>query len=600
MTDEEKNECFEEQKAPKRRPSSNEAKPESLNIDDIPVPVDEETPSTKTHKVVRVVEVNRQSAAAPAPEQKPAAKKKSGFLGEFFSGAAAGAKEVGESISAGLKSVTEKKETEKPVSRAESFESTVTGLDAAAFAEAKAAAEKERAAKLAAEKKAEEKRLNAEHDATFMPDIDIGDSSVSKTPAAKPAPAEPKPEQPVRKETQQAQPVRKEIKPTAEPVRREPVASEPEKTGKTRPRKAAEVSDNFMDSFKNLPIGVVLGGAAAIIVVLVLIIVLATSCNKQPGSGNNSGSSSGSSSIGISQEVSETETDKPLEIKSALSGIADAYNVNNDVVGWLYIPGLSDIDSAVCQDTTSYSYNKRDVTGKYVKSTYWIDGAYYAHKRALFGDSIDGISKNTVIFGHSDLGTTNLDLKDDDPTGPLFSQLFNFKDPSFAEKTPYIFFSTADADYVWEVFAVFYNDKTVDGDLWYIEPSPSKADYQNLIDTAKKRSLYNYDVDVTTSDHILTLSTCTVGFGYSTRANYRFVIMAKLVEDTEGLLQKNASIVLNSDAPIPSTFKSTFEGYVANWKPAESGTSSSSSLSTSTSASSNSTSTSSSSASSSK
>lgn len=581
MTDEEKFENFEEPKAPKRRPSFGETKPENLNIDDIPVPVDEDAPVSKFHKVVRVVEVNRQQSA-PA-EEKPAPKKKGGFFSDFIAGAAAGAKEVGEGISAGLKTV--KKSAEKPAA-----EDNSDGFDSGAFAEAKAAAERERAAKLAAEREAEERRRNAEHDAAFMPDIDIGDSSAVSAPkheAKAPAPETPAPKREVKAPAPEAPAPKHEVKvPVTEaPVpRREVKAAAPENTGKARPRKTTESATSIMDSFKKLPVGVVLGGAAAILVVLVLIIVLATSCNKQPG-GTSSGSSSIDASVIIGQPE-EPEVDKELEIKSALTGIADAYNVNNDVVGWLYIPGLPGVDSAVCQDTTSYSYNKRDVTGKYVKSTYWIDGAYYAHKRALFGDTVSEISKNTVIFGHSDLGTTNLDLKDDDPTGPLFSQLFNFKDPSFAEKTPYLFFSTASADYVWEVFAVFYNDKTVDGDLWYIEPSPSKAAYQTLIDTAQKRSLYNYDVDVTTSDHILTLSTCTVGYGYATRANYRFVIMAKLIEDSEGLLQKNASFVINSDAPVPSTFKTTFAGYAANWKPTESGASSSvaSSVSSSSSA----------------
>jgi hypothetical protein len=74
---------------------------------------------------------------------------------------------------------------------------------------------------------------------------------------------------------------------------------------------------------------------------------------------------------------------------------------------------------------------------------------------------------------------------------------------------------------------------------------------------------------VTGEDKILTLSTCTVAYGLSARADYRFVVVAKLVKDTEGLVQKNASFEINSDAPVPKTFKDDFNKYALNWKPSK-------------------------------
>ncbi len=486
MSDDLKNQDIPGENEPnvKKRPSS---KPEDESFaNDIPVPSDGENDGNKPHKIVRVVEVPSQKKEYTEDpswdddkKSKKSKDKKGGFIGEFFSGAAAGAKTVGKNISA--------------------------GIDSVAGAKNKDGEEK------SSEKKAEEPKAE--------------------------------------KHTEE-----KKTKPVSGGA-----------------KKAS--GGDLMKKLNSLPTGAVIGGAAALIVVIVaIILIIATSCgngSKKP----SDDTSTSSSQIQInSAGESDPEEDEPeaLIIPSRLDEIAEAFNINNDVVGWLYIPGMDDVDAGVCHDASSYSYNKRDITGKKVNSSYWINGAYYAHLRNTFGEGVDGLSTNTVIFGHSDLGLTNLAYTNDDPNGPLFSQLFKFKDPSFAEQTPYIYFSTADHDYVWEVFAVFYNDSQIDGGkaLWYIEPEPGTS-YQTLLDTVRERSLYNYDVDVDTDDKILTLSTCTVGYGLGNRERYRFVIVAKLVEDEENLVVKNASFTINADAPIPDSYADDFQGYVENWKPSE-------------------------------
>ncbi len=314
---------------------------------------------------------------------------------------------------------------------------------------------------------------------------------------------------------------------------------------------------------------------SVISLLMALLMVCLAGCDN--GSKENSSSASSNSIIITPDDGSDdtsSDSDAPkLEIPTRTDEVKAAKDANDDVVGWLCIPGLTDVDRGVCHDASSYSYDRRDITGKKLSGIgsgkeYWIYGAYYAHLRNTFGDDESAMSTNTVIFGHSDLGITNKNYKDDDPEGPLFSQLFQFKDPSFAEKTPYIYFSTPTKTLVYEIFSVFYNDAKIDGgkSLWYIEPEPG-VDYGTLLDTVKERSLYKYDVDVTTNDKILTLSTCTVGYGLQKRGNYRFVIVAKLVSDTSDLRVKNASFTINAEAPIPSTYESTFKDYVANWKP---------------------------------
>lgn len=300
---------------------------------------------------------------------------------------------------------------------------------------------------------------------------------------------------------------------------------------------------------------------------LASLMLFTTGCNKKEDPDENKNNSEIEIEPGENNGNNTTNEPVILEVPSRLDKIADAFNLNNDVVGWLYIPGLDDVDSGVCRDKKKYSYNYKDITGKQV-SEYWVTGAYYTHIRNTFGDSVDDLSTNTVIFGHSDLGKTHLLYMNDDPTGPRFSQLFSFKDPNFAEKTPYIFFSTADGDHVWEVFSVFYNDSKLDGgqSLWYIEPEPGN-DYETLLATVRSRSLYNYDVDVTADDKILTLSTCTVGYGLNVRKRYRFVVVAKLLDGEEEIYDRNAYFEINESAPIPSSYSKEFEEYIKNWEP---------------------------------
>lgn len=275
-------------------------------------------------------------------------------------------------------------------------------------------------------------------------------------------------------------------------------------------------------------------------------------------------------------EQSGLNTDVPFkseskdETSNRIEELNAAHDINNDVVGWLYVPELPDVDRGVCHDANSYSYGRRDITGKKLGGLgsgekYWVYGAYYTHMRNTFGDNAAALSTNTVIFGSSDNGITNKNCKDDDPEGPLFSQLFSFKDPDFAQKTPYIYFYTPKERLVYEIFSVFYNDAEIDEgkSLWYIEPEPKK-EYQKLLDTVRERSLYNYDVEVGTDDKILTLSTNTVGWGLQKRGNYRFAIVAKLVDKDEKAF---ANIAINADAPIPTTYKDEFDKYAKDWKP---------------------------------
>ena len=88
---------------------------------------------------------------------------------------------------------------------------------------------------------------------------------------------------------------------------------------------------------------------------------------------------------------------------------------------------------------------------------------------------------------------------------------------------------------------MFYTDIN----FYYIDENP--ADLTDLTDEAKSRSIFDFDVDVTSSDKILTLSTCTRVYGK--RSDQRFVIMAKLMP--AGAALKEVSVSKNKDFKEP-------------------------------------------------
>ncbi len=288
-------------------------------------------------------------------------------------------------------------------------------------------------------------------------------------------------------------------------------------------------------------------GCAVAVVVLVLVIVVTACQPREEQAGPVEESTS-------SESESESEAEPVIEIKSQVENIEDAFNQNADVVGWLYIPGL-DINEPVVQKAgnNKYPYNNTDWLGKSIGDyTNYPASCYYTHYSNTFGKAAE-LSANTVIFGHSSRGYRQpTPYVGDEPTDGKFSQLFNFKDDEFAKKTPYIFFSTADEDMVWEVFAVSYSD---DG-IWYIQQDDKSAKtMEETISKMRANSLYDYDVKVTGEDKILTLSTCTAAAG-PMQADwvYRFVVMAKLV-DKKDATKTEAAFKVNDDIKYPDGFK---------------------------------------------
>lgn len=213
-------------------------------------------------------------------------------------------------------------------------------------------------------------------------------------------------------------------------------------------------------------------------------------------------------------KVEEKEDEEVVRIFQ-IEKIDKALSRNGDTAGWLHIPNTT-IDDCVLQ-TFDNEYYLRLTEDK----TYDIYGCYFADFRNSLDLGREYLSRNTIIYGHSDYK--------DNPEGKKFSQLFHYaKDIDFVRNNPYIYFSTAADDMVWKVFAVFYTDINFN----YIQSDPTDEEFMAIIEEAKAKSEYIIDEEITKDDHILTLSTCT-GLFKQPKENYRMVVMAKLMPSNE-------------------------------------------------------------------
>ena len=160
--------------------------------------------------------------------------------------------------------------------------------------------------------------------------------------------------------------------------------------------------------------------------------------------------------------------------------------VNPDVVGYLKVNNTK-IDYVVVKGKDNDYYlnhnfnKKRNVSG-------WVFADYTVN--------FDGNDKNIVIYGHN--------MRN----GTMFGTLKNILDKNWYlnEENRKILFVTKEDTFYYEVFSV-YSIKSED---YYISTDfKNEESFGKFINTLKKRSKYDFKVDVSEKDEILTLSTCT-------------------------------------------------------------------------------------------
>lgn len=240
------------------------------------------------------------------------------------------------------------------------------------------------------------------------------------------------------------------------------------------------------------------------------------------------------------------DSDYKPTVEDPTEKLKDAQAQNSDSIGWLQIPG-TDIDEVVVQSTDNEFYYRRDALKNYSFSgSLWMD-----YENKLGDGTANALPQNTIIYGHN-LG--NPQGVKDDPQGVKFAQLFKFDDLEFAKAHPYFYFTTDSGTHIYEIFTVFYSEDQL-SPVPYHHPSFTASDYEKLIADVRNRSQFDYNVEFSPDDKIMSLSTCTYKYGtYSQNPHQRFVIMGRLMNEDDNFYE-TADIQVNPDPKEPNFSK---------------------------------------------
>lgn len=201
------------------------------------------------------------------------------------------------------------------------------------------------------------------------------------------------------------------------------------------------------------------------------------------------------------EPVPDESTEEPVEAERIQWPEVDfdaLRAINPDIVAWLICEG-TDINYPIVQGSDNAYYLKHLFNGKY-------NGA-----GCLFVDSNNEpgfIDHNTVIYGHNMKNKT------------MFSVLMEYKTQAFYDEHPQMFLVTPEGNYTIELFAGYVANTEEDSwKLWF----SSNSEFEEWIIKTKDRSTFSSNLEVSTSDRFVTLSTCSYEF-----SDARYVVVGKL------------------------------------------------------------------------
>ena len=205
------------------------------------------------------------------------------------------------------------------------------------------------------------------------------------------------------------------------------------------------------------------------------------------------------------QETEDTEpnlTTQPIETVETAPITIDFNSLlekNKDIVGWIYCQDTP-INYPVAQAENNEYYLRRDLNGKYlVSGTVFVD-----HRNGIIGED-----SNYILYGHN--------MKD----GTMFSSLSKYKEQSYYDKHPILYYLTPTADYKIELYAgiVFKRDALI-----YV-PNPDETEFSTFLHKAKSNSTFNSDIEINENDMLITLSTCSYEYN-----NARYIVIGKIIK----------------------------------------------------------------------
>ncbi|MFI3307075.1 MAG: class B sortase [Mycoplasmatota bacterium] len=181
--------------------------------------------------------------------------------------------------------------------------------------------------------------------------------------------------------------------------------------------------------------------------------------------------------------------------------LEELIDLNDETVGWIKVGGTSVNAPFVQTNDNSYylTYdflNEKNVNG-------WIFADYR--------NSVDLTDKNLILYGHNTIDSS------------IFGTLKTVLEQSWFDDTQnhIINMSLSNANALWQVVSVYKVESTID----YIETNFTDESFIDFLDLISNRSIFDFNTTLSTTDKILTLSTCSSN-------NTRVVLHAKLIKYT--------------------------------------------------------------------
>ena len=165
------------------------------------------------------------------------------------------------------------------------------------------------------------------------------------------------------------------------------------------------------------------------------------------------------------------------------------YTMNNDMVGWIEIPGTM-LNYPVLQSPYQTNF--------YLHRSFYKEksdsGAIYVREKC----DVNLPSDNITIYGHN--------MRN----GSMFATLHKYKQKSFWEENKLIYFDTLYEYHTYEIFAVFRTTADLSKGFSYhtFDTATDEAAYNDFVNTCKKLSMYNTGITPTYGEKLITLSTC--------------------------------------------------------------------------------------------
>ncbi|MBQ7140304.1 MAG: class B sortase [Bacilli bacterium] len=205
----------------------------------------------------------------------------------------------------------------------------------------------------------------------------------------------------------------------------------------------------------------------------------------------------------VNEDIEEEVNTEEVEKSDPLTEDYDKLkSINPDTVGWLKVNNTSINYPVVQADNNQYYLNHT-----FYKKTNGIGWIYMDYR-----NNIDELSSNTIIYGHN-LRKGTL----------MFTTLHNLLKEKWLNNSNnhIITFNTPNEQMKWQIFSIYISEPT--SDYLYTRFSTKKI-HQDFLDQRKSMSVYDFGINVTSDDKILTLSTC------AEKGTKRLVVHAKLIK----------------------------------------------------------------------